>query len=97
MNSLRYTLVSDGSSDRALLPILTWLLRNNGVHLPVQSTWADLRLLPKQPKNLPDRIRWAIDLYPCDLLFIHRDAERQPTQFRRIEIQQALDGFSRIH
>lgn len=91
MNSLRYTLVSDGSSDRALLPILTWLLRSNDVHLPIQSTWADLRLLPKQPKNLTDRIRWAIDLYPCELLFVHRDAERQPPHLRRTEIQQALD------
>lgn len=31
MNELRYTLLSDGPSDRALLPILTWLLRQNGV------------------------------------------------------------------
>lgn len=27
MRELTFTLVSDGSSDRALLPILTWLLR----------------------------------------------------------------------
>jgi hypothetical protein len=31
MLDLRYSLVSDGSSDAALLPILSWLLRENGV------------------------------------------------------------------
>lgn len=42
MRDLRYTLVADGSSDVALLPILTWLLRRNGVALSIQATWADL-------------------------------------------------------
>mgnify|MGYP001028996770 CR=1 FL=1 len=31
MNELTFTLVTDGSSDDVLLPILTWLLRVNGV------------------------------------------------------------------
>ena len=36
MSDLHYTLVSDGTSGPALIPILTWLLLTNGVKLPVQ-------------------------------------------------------------
>jgi hypothetical protein len=31
INQLRYTLISDGSSDVILLPILDWLLKNSGI------------------------------------------------------------------
>jgi hypothetical protein len=41
MRELRYTLVSDGASDQVLLPILTWLLRANGVRCAIQPEWAD--------------------------------------------------------
>ena len=36
MQTLRYTLLADGSSDRALLPILTWLLRQYCGAIPIQ-------------------------------------------------------------
>jgi hypothetical protein len=87
---LRYTLLSDGSSDKALMPILTWLLRSQGVSSPVQSEWADLRRLPAPPRALTDRILRAVDLFPCDLLFVHRDAEREPHTSRVDEIEAAL-------
>lgn len=38
MTELRYTVVTDGSSDVALIPILTWLLRANGVAYAIQPT-----------------------------------------------------------
>ena len=75
MDEIRYSLISDGSSDRALIPILTWVLREKGNIKRVQPEWADLGRLPLPPQGLCERILWAIDLYPCDLLFIHRDAE----------------------
>ena len=31
-----------------------------------------------RPRGLSERIRAAVELYPCDLLFIHRDAEGEP-------------------
>jgi hypothetical protein len=40
MNSVRYTLVSEGSSDKVLMPILEWLLDIHGVAV-VQTAWAD--------------------------------------------------------
>lgn len=90
MKELRYTLLSDGSSDKALLPILTWLLREHLFESAIQSTWADLRRLPKPPKTLSLRISKSIELYPCDLLFVHRDAEREPRENRVAEIREAI-------
>jgi hypothetical protein len=46
MKEIRYTLITDGSSDRALISILTWLLIELGVNIPIQSAWADLARLP---------------------------------------------------
>ncbi|NJO06769.1 MAG: DUF4276 family protein [Chloroflexaceae bacterium] len=35
----------------------------------------------------------SLELYPCDILFVHRDAEREPYQTRKDQIQQALCGM----
>ena len=90
MKELRYTLLSDGPSDRALIPLLTWLLRAHGIKYAIQPSWADLGRVPKPPKKLSERIRLSIDLYPCDLLFIHRDAENEPHKVRVAEITEAI-------
>jgi hypothetical protein len=91
MSELRFTLLSDGSSDRALVPLLTWLLREHGVERAIQAEWADLLRLPRKPHGLAERIIYSVDLYPCDLLFLHRDAERESLQTRRNEILRAID------
>lgn len=91
MKELRYTLVSDGSSDASLLPIMSWLLRENGVTIAIQATWADLRRLRYPAKTLSEKIQRAQELYPCDLLFIHRDGEAQPRQQRLTEIHAAVN------
>jgi hypothetical protein len=92
MNELTFTLVTDGSSDDVLLPVLTWLLRVNGVTMALQPVWADLRraYLPRRA-DLTARLRAALHLFPCDLLFVHRDAEREPRERRVAEIRRALD------
>jgi hypothetical protein len=101
MNELRYTLVSDGSSDRALLPILTWLLLEHRVMYPIQPAWADLRWLPNPPKELSSRIGQSLDLFPCELLFVHRDAEiraeKRSYDQRKTEIINALANFNPAH
>jgi hypothetical protein len=91
MNDLRYTLLSDGSSDRALIPLLTWLLREHHVECAIQAEWADLRRLPSARRTLADRIKLSLELYPCDLLFVHRDAEKEPHQVRITEIHNAVN------
>lgn len=90
MTELRYTFLSDGSSDQSLLPILTWLLKQHGIKCAIQPEWADLRRLPNPPKKLNERLEKAIELYPSDLLFVHRDAERVPYEERKQEILRAI-------
>jgi hypothetical protein len=37
-----------------------------------------------------ERIQVSLDLYPCDLLFVHRDAENAPLEQRIAEITKAV-------
>lgn len=94
MSALRFTLVADGPTDAVLLHPLRWLLIQNHVVWPIEPVWADLRQLPRPPKELERKIEAALDLYPCDLLFVHRDAERQPRADRISEIRQAVRRVS---
>jgi len=94
MKEIRYTLITDGSSDQALLSILSWLLIDLGVRLAIQPLWADFRRLRYPPKKLSEKIQKAIDLYPCDLLFIHRDAEKESRQNRIEEIHIAISTLN---
>lgn len=89
--SLRYTLLSDGSSDEALLPILSWVLETHLPEFAIQSTWADLRGLRRPPSELHTKIMRSIYLYPCEILFIHRDAENESLETRVNEILKALE------
>lgn len=92
MTELRYTLVCDGSSDQALLPVINWSLRKQGVTSPVNPAWADLTVLRHRPNGLEEKIRSALELYPCDLLFVHRDCETQTLTHRQDEIRRTLEG-----
>jgi hypothetical protein len=83
---LKITLVSDGSSDQALLPAVKWLLTEHGVGDALDARWADFRYRLKPPTDLKGKILTAIDLYPCDLLFVHRDAENASRERRKREI-----------
>ena len=90
MNELRYTLLGDGNFDEALIPVVSWVLKEAGVIAPIQSSWAELDRVPQPPRKLPDRIAMAVALYPCDILFVHRDAEKQPSKARTAEIARAV-------
>ena len=57
---------------------------------PIQEEIANFSHLKAPPKTLADRIIHALDLYPCDLLFIHRDAEKEALQNRVQEIDTAI-------
>lgn len=92
---MRTTLITDGSSDRVLVPILRWLLGQHAT-TPFELLWADLARLRSPPRGLTERISVAVDLYPCDILLVHRDAERASRQQRVEEIDRALaqSGFT---
>ena len=97
MPDLYFTLLGDGSSDRILLRHLRWLLLQHvRLDVALQAQWADLSLEPSRPRSLVDRIEAAARLYPCDILFVHRDAEREPRETRDREVRRALEQFSDI-
>lgn len=95
MSDLRFTLTGDGPSDEVLLRPLRWLLRQHvRDDIAIQPQWADLRSLREKPRGLAERVRSALDFYPCDLLFVHRDAEKDVPSVRRAEIERALADVS---
>ena len=90
MDLFRYTLLADGSSDEALIPIINWLI---GEHFP------DARILPAFARELRtvgngllERVNEALRNFPCDLLFVHRDAEGMLRANRVVEIEHIMQG-----
>jgi len=90
MPTIDCSLVSDGSSDAALLPVIQWVVSQNACGYATEAVWADLRRLRRPLPRLADRIVEAFELYPCDILFVHRDAEAQPYEWREREIAEAI-------
>ena len=90
MTPLECTLLSDGSSDRALIPIIEWLLRQHETYSPRGIEHYNPGRFKHPPRSLHERIDHAVDNFPCDLLFIHRDAERGGLEQRAAEIRREL-------
>jgi hypothetical protein len=87
-------LIADGPTDTNLIPILNWSLKEKGnVALP-NGIQAKLGLLPKIPSSLEERMVKAIEMHPCDLLFVHRDAEGETMPSRIDEIRRSFGKFS---
>ena len=86
---LRSTLLAEGTSDRALLQIirLTLSAHVGPSVLIAEPQRADLYRLPLRVKE--DRGAWVrsvVEEYPCDLLFLHRDADSAGRDKRLEEI-----------
>ncbi len=87
---LRYTLLADGGSDRTLLPLLNWLLEQAHPDVHIQPQFASQ--VPSAGMSLVQRVQLAMRLYPCDVLFIHRDAEKETMAARIEEIRQQIEA-----
>jgi len=92
---LRHTLVSDGPTDANLIPIIDWTLKQIGGITLSEGVRAEFVRLPKPPDGLTDKMIKAIDFHPCDVLFVHRDAEKQSSESRVVEIGEALAAMPR--
>ncbi len=90
---LNTTLVADGSSDRVLIPIIGMLLAE---HCPMPWRETDfVRDYPPGTTGLADRVRHALLQYPCDILFVHRDAEQKgAVDTREAEIRAAVESLA---
>ena len=93
MKTLRFTLVAEGTSDRVLIPILRWMLLRNHLGFEWMGQSADLHELPKPPRTLPQKIATAAELFPADVIFIHRDSDRESPSNRRREISDAIQSL----
>jgi len=87
---LRHTLISDGPSDANLIPIINWTLNGVGGVELAEGARAEFWRLQSPPGSLEERIRKAVELYLCDVLFIHRDAEKELPEARHVEIRAAV-------
>ena len=90
MKVFRHTLVSEGTTDANLIPILDWSLKQVGGVALSQGTRAEFWRLQEKPKNLAERLAKAVELSPCDVLFVHRDADREPPDERVAEMRDAF-------
>ncbi len=90
MREYSYTLLCDGTSDRVLIPIIDWMLQK---HFP-ESVWrsqeADLWTLRHKVSKTRERLNASAELFPADVIFFHRDAERMTMKDRQKEIDETI-------
>ena len=96
MAEVKYTLVTEGPSDQALIPIINWIFRAQRDDLAVNSAWANPDLLPSGTKGMADKIRYGLKFFPCDVLFVHRDSDDEAPDKRRSEIESAIFSVKEI-
>lgn len=90
--NIRFTLLADGRSDRILIPLARWTFNQHlSLDTSVDGVFADVGALPQPPRSLSDKIVRAVDLHPCDVLLIHRDAETLDPGLRHEEIRRAFE------
>lgn len=95
MKVVRHTLVSEGTTDGNLIPIIDWTLREAAQVELARGVRAEFWRLPSPPESLADKLVKATELFPCEILFIHRDADREPPVHRYQEIQAAVEAATK--
>jgi hypothetical protein len=89
MSELIFILVGEGASDEALVWVIRWLLRQLLPGVRVEGGCANLGDLPSA-RDLAGRVIHAISEEPCDVLFVHRDADTAGRSPRVEEIGRAV-------
>jgi hypothetical protein len=87
---LEATLLTDGSSDRMLAPLVEAVLE---IYCP--RPFVVRHALGVPAGELRPRVMAALERYPCELLFVHRDAEAQTVEQREREVASALEHIPR--
>jgi len=90
MITRQFTLLAEGSGDKALMPVLEWLWMEHRPDELCIGQFADLEYSNLKSRALEDKLAPALDLYPCDILFVHRDADKEGLEKRTQEIQAAV-------
>jgi len=90
MKSVKCTLICDGSSDKMLIPSIKWLLVEYYPNIPFDFEYADTRHIISNSKTFAEKICLALEFYPCDILFIQRDTEKETYTKRLVEIKKHI-------
>ncbi|HNY31431.1 MAG TPA: hypothetical protein PKO15_11145 [Fibrobacteria bacterium] len=86
--------MADGSSDLAMLkPLLEWLVRHE-LKREIVVNCPEFGRMPRPPRTLADKIRKGMERCEVDILFVHRDAERQDPSRRDEEIEVAIGSVA---
>lgn len=78
-------LIADGTSDRALIPLLKLLLDEH-LHVPFEEP----QLIRGDQNDLAAKVKYALSKFSLDILFIHRDTENETWEHREAEIRKAV-------
>ncbi len=97
MEHLEALLICDGSSDAALEHPIRWLLAQAGYKGTLSIQIAGFSRMNSPIRYLEDKIQVACKRYKPDVLFVHRDPEKEPFQRRLGEIQTALQKAGKNH
>jgi hypothetical protein len=92
MRHIQFTLFAEGTTDRALLAILDWLIRET--HRPETIGREFLAKSELCEQSMAGRIKTAVEIFPCDILFVHRDADNQDSEMRHREIGDAISELA---
>jgi Domain of unknown function (DUF4276) len=92
---VNYVLISDGTSDRALIPVIDFTLKTYHADILFKGQRADFSRLLKKPKDLSEKILCAIDLFDSSILFVHRDSENEKPSIRDKEIENAIEAVAK--
>ena len=87
---LRYGLLSEGTSDSVLKPLIDWVLAQHYPRVDLEGNSLNKRLSLKG-LALAKKLELAIQTVDVDVLFVHRDADRTRVAKRETEIFQAWE------
>lgn len=93
MKHFQFTLFAEGSTDRALLPILDWLIRETLTPDTVGHEFLPKTELRPQA-SMAERIRLSVEIFPCEVLFVHRDSDKQDPELRHDEVRNAIEELA---
>jgi len=79
-------LLGDGTSDRILIEPIRWLLIEKFPDTAFNFEFTALKKKGSKKRSLNERICLALELFPCDVLFVHRDVEKEDYATRLNEV-----------
>lgn len=89
MTELRFSLIGEGNTDQALLPVIRWLLRQLVPGVEVTGIWPEAGERTAG-RDLAERIVECAKAEQSHMLFVHRDADRAGREARVVEIERAV-------